>query len=153
MSQRELIKPISVPIKNMEGVEKTFILSRFPATVGREIIAKYPLSNMPKMGDYGVATEAMHKLCSFVAVELDDGQPLRLATPALIDNHVDDGEQLIRLELEMLKYNTSFFGLAGKFDSLESVLDFLAPWIIKTLIPSLQRSSAAAMPPSENSKP
>lgn len=149
----ELIKPQTVKIKNMDGQEKEFIISRFPATVGREIIAKYPLSNTPKVGDYGQSTEAMHLLCRYVAVTLEDGSILRLEIPALIDNHVDDGEQLIRLELEMLRYNTSFFGLAGKFDSLESVLDFLAPWIIKTLMPLLQQSSQVGTQVSENSKP
>lgn len=149
---RELIKPKTITVKDMDGQEKSFVISRFPATVGREIIAKYPLSNTPKIGDYGQSTEAMFLLCRFVGVPQEDGSVLALETQALIDNHIMDGEQLIRIELEMLQYNTSFFGLAGKFDSLESVLDFLAPWIIKTLIPLLQQSSQAATQHFENSK-
>lgn len=148
----DLIKPKTVAVKDMDGGEKEFVLSRFPATVGREIVAKYPMSNMPKLGDYGVSTEAMHLLFRYVGVPQDDGSVLMLETPALIDNHVSDGEQLIRLELEMLQYNTSFFGLASKFDSLESVLDFLAPWIIKTLMPLLQQSLPAGTQATENFK-
>lgn len=44
---------------------------------------------------------------------VSDGEEIPLKTQTLIDNHVPDGESLIRLELEMLKYNTSFSGPAG----------------------------------------
>ncbi|MBC8653148.1 hypothetical protein GQR86_07550 [Providencia vermicola] len=56
-----LIKPKEVAIKDVDGVEKIFVISRLPATVGREILAKYPLSNAPKIGDYEVSKEAMLK--------------------------------------------------------------------------------------------
>jgi hypothetical protein len=76
----------------------------------------------------------------YVAVERDDGSMLRLSTQALIDNHVPDGEALIRLELEMLKYNTSFFGLAGNSDFVGSLLQKYLPQVIKTLMDSLPPS-------------
>jgi hypothetical protein len=109
----DLIKPQTIEVKDRDGIEHSFVISRLPATVGREILAKYPVANVPKLGDYGTSTEAMLLMMRYVAVERDDGSMLRLSTQALIDNHVPDGEALIRLELEMLKYNTSFFGLAG----------------------------------------
>lgn len=56
-----LIKPKEVAIKDVDGLEKLFVISRLPATVGREILAKYPLSNAPKIGDYEVSKEAMLK--------------------------------------------------------------------------------------------
>ncbi|VDY34656.1 Uncharacterised protein [Morganella morganii] len=93
-------------------LRKTFIISRLPAITGREILAKYPLSNAPKIGDYEVSKDAMLKMMAYVCVPVS-GEELPLKTQALIDNHVPDGESLIRLELEMLKYNTSFFGKGG----------------------------------------
>lgn len=101
-----LIKPKEVAVKDADGVEKTFIISRLPAITGREILAKYPLSNAPKIGDYEVSKDAMLKMMAYVCVPVS-GEEIPLKTQALIDNHVPDGESLIRLELEMLKYNTS----------------------------------------------
>ncbi|EPU4437383.1 hypothetical protein ACVW8M_003231 [Morganella morganii] len=139
-----LIKPKEVAVKDADGVEKTFIISRLPAITGREILAKYPLSNAPKIGDYEVSKDAMLKMMAYVCVQVS-GEEIPLKTQTLIDNHVPDGESLIRLELEMLKYNTSFFGKDGNRNFLPSV--------IKTLIASLQSSSAKNSPPSANSKP
>ncbi|HFW7071219.1 TPA: hypothetical protein ACIC9P_002468 [Morganella morganii] len=102
-----LIKPKEVQIKDVDGIEKAFVISRLPAVTGREILAKYPLSNAPKIGDYEVSKEAMLKMMAYVCAVADDGEEIPLRTQTLIDNHVPDGESLIRLELEMLKYNTS----------------------------------------------
>lgn len=136
----DLIKPQAVKVKDRDGNEHEFVISRLPATVGREILAKYPVANVPKLGDYGTSTEAMLLMMKYVAVERDDGSMLRLSTQALIDNHVPDGEALIRLELEMLKYNTSFFGLAGSSDFVGSLLQKYLPQVIKTLMDSLPPS-------------
>ena len=78
-----MIEPLEVKITTQKGDEKTFIISKFPAIQGREIICKYPLSGMPKLGDYQVNEETMIKLMSFVAVPTDNGV-LNLATKALI---------------------------------------------------------------------
>lgn len=107
-----LIKPKEITVIDSDRQQHTFIISRLPATIGREILAKYPLSNAPKIGDYEVSKEAMLKMMAYVAVE-KEGQEIYLKTSTLIDNHVPDGEALIRLELEMLKYNTSFSATAG----------------------------------------
>lgn len=49
-----LIKPKEITVIDSDREEHTFIISRLPATIGREILAKYPLSNAPKIGDYEV---------------------------------------------------------------------------------------------------
>ncbi|NGE22914.1 hypothetical protein G5637_30110, partial [Klebsiella pneumoniae] len=95
------------------------------------------------------------KMMAYVCVPVS-GEEIPLKTQALIDNHVPDGESLIRLELEMLKYNTSFFGKGGSQGFLPSLLSRAGsslPSVIKTLIASLQSSSAKNSPPSANSKP
>ena len=48
--------------------DKEFMLSKFPAVAGSEIIAKYPLSGLPKLGDYKVNEETMLKINVIVAV-------------------------------------------------------------------------------------
>ncbi len=150
-----LIKPKEISVKDVDGIEKSFIISRLPATVGREILTKYPLSNAPKIGDYEVSKEAMLKMMSYVCVVIE-GDDIALKTQTLIDNHVPDGEALIRLELEMLKYNTSFFGNDGSQGFLPYLLSKVTgslPSIIKTLMASLPLSSAKDSPNSPNSKP
>ncbi len=149
-----LIKPKEITVIDSDRQQHTFIISRLPATIGREILAKYPLSNAPKIGDYEVSKEAMLKMMAYVAVE-KEGQEIYLKTSTLIDNHVPDGEALIRLELEMLKYNTSFFGNGGSQNFLQYLLGKLSgslPSIIKTLMTSLPSSSQPASPLSQNSK-
>ncbi|HGH5985626.1 TPA: hypothetical protein ACJI8I_000697 [Proteus mirabilis] len=149
-----LIKPKEITVIDSDRQQHTFIISRLPATIGREILAKYPLSNAPKIGDYEVSKEAMLKMMAYVAVE-KEGQEIYLKTSILIDNHVPDGEALIRLELEMLKYNTSFFGNGGSQNFLQYLLGKLSgslPSIIKTLMASLPSSSQPASPLSQNSK-
>ncbi|MBE5250941.1 hypothetical protein [Mixta mediterraneensis] len=150
-----LIKPKDIEIKDVDGEMHTFVISRLPATLGREILAKYPLSNAPKIGDYEIGKEAMLKMMANVAV-VRDGAEICLKTQTLIDNHVPDGEALIRLELEMLRYNTSFFGNAGSKGFLPYLLGKISdslPSIIKTLMDSLQSSSQKNSPASQNSKP
>ena len=149
-----LIKPKEITVIDSDRQQHTFIISRLPATIGREILAKYPLSNAPKIGDYEVSKEAMLKMMAYVAVE-KEGQEIYLKTSTLIDNHVPDGEALIRLELEMLKYNTSFFGNGGSQNFLQYLLGKLSgslPSIIRTLMASLPSSSQPASPLSQNSK-
>jgi len=147
----DLIKPQNITVKDRDGNEHSFVISRLPATVGREILAKYPVANIPKLGDYGTSTEAMLLMMRYVGIERDDGSILTLKTQALIDNHVPDGEALIRLELEMLKYNTSFFGLAGNSDFVGSLLQKYLPLVIKTLMDSLPPSLLNGSQPSQNS--
>lgn len=123
-----MLEPMRKEITTQAGVTKAFYLSKFPAIAGREIIAKYPFSNAPKLGDYVVSEETMLKLMAFVAVETDSGQ-LALSTRALIDNHVPDWETLMKLEFFMLDYNCSFFRAGLNFDFLKSFGPKLQAWL------------------------
>lgn len=148
-----MIKPIPFELTDIDGEKHTYILSRFPATKGREILAKYPLTNLPKLGKYVESQENMLELMAFVAVQLEDGRQLPLTTQALVDNHVPDGESLIRLEIEMLKYNTSFFGLVGSSQTWEGLIQRFLPIVIETLATTLGQSSPPDLQPSTSSKP
>ena len=151
----DLIKPQEVLVKDADGMDHAFIISRLPATVGREVLAKYPTSSLPKIGNYEVSAEAMKLMMKYVAKPQQDGSHIRLMTNALIDNHVPDGEALIRLEIEMLKYNTSFFGHAGSFDFrgfLQAKIQQYAPLIMKTLTDLSQQSSQVDSQRTPNSK-
>lgn len=108
-----------------------YILSKFPAIAGREIITKYPLSSVPKLGDYKVNEETMLKLMSYVGINVN-GAVIKLTTQSLIDNHVPNWEVLAKIEVAMLEYNVSFFqnGLISTF--LDDLAQKLPAWILKT---------------------
>ena len=148
----ELIKPQDVTVTDLDGEERTFMISRLPATVGREILAKYPVANAPKLGDYGVSSEAMRLMMKYVAIPREMGEPLCLTTQALIDNHVPDGQTLIKLEFEMLRYNCDFFGLGSNQDLVGSLIRKYLPLIIKTATDSLPQSLQQALQAGQNSK-
>lgn len=148
----ELIKPKDVTITDLDGIERTFIISRLPATVGREILSKYPVANTPKIGDYGVSSEAMRLMMKYVAIPRDMAEPLCLTTQALIDNHIPDGLSLIKLEFEMLRYNTDFFGIGGNQDLVGSLIRKYLPLIMSTVTSSLPPSLLQALQAGQNSK-
>lgn len=89
---------------------KEFIISKLPATVGREIVAKYAAGgkNILFGGDYEVSEKVMLKLMSYVAVSVE-GRLIELKTEELINNHVKSAMTLIKLEKEMMSYNFDFF--------------------------------------------
>lgn len=136
--------------KEVEVRGRTYIISKLPATVGREVLFKYPTSNIPKIGDYAVSDEIMLKLMSYVAVVLPDGSNIQLKTRALVDNHIPDAESLLLLEKEMFKYNFDFFqnGNASAFlAGLEKRATQKGIGMLTTL---LERLSQAGKQPSTN---
>ena len=104
--------------KEIEVRGRKYIISKVPATVGREILFKYPTSNIPKIGDYSASNEIMLKLMSYVAAITPDGGRIELKSQALVDNHVPNAETLILLEKEMFKYNFDFFQNGNASDFL-----------------------------------
>lgn len=137
-----LLEPKEISVETQTGEKRTFILSKFPAVQGREIIAKYPLSAMPKVGDYAVNEETMMKLMCFVAIARDgDLAPLTLHTRALIDNHVPDWETLARIEIAMMEYNVSFFANGKGSTFLEAIAAKAQAFLSKTLMDLSGQSS------------
>lgn len=148
-----MIKPKEVTAKNFDGQEKAFVISKLPATVGREILAKYPVSNIPKLGEYQASEEAMLKLMSYVGVPIDGrDEPLQLTTRTLVENHIEDAEQLLRLEMAMMEYNFSFFGKGGTSTFLEGLIKKYLPLIMSTVMDSLPPSLARDLQASPISK-
>lgn len=137
-----LIEPKEISVAAFEKEPKTFIVSKLPAIDGREVALKYPVSNVPKLGDYEVSKEIMLKLLSYVAVVDQEGRQIQLSTEALVNNHVPDAEVLFRLEAAMIDYNFGFFRRAAALDSLKELKDKAAPWITKILTALSEQSSA-----------
>ena len=136
--------------KEIEIDGRTFILSKFPAVAGREIVAKYPLSGLPKLGDYQVNEEVMLKLMCYVGIPSASGQPLPLSTRGLVDNHTGNWETLAKVEMAMMEYNCSFFRDGRVSNFLSGLTAALPALISKISTASSAQSSEAAKQPSTN---
>lgn len=145
-----MLEPKEIEVTHQDGKTGRFILSKFPAIAGREIIINYPVANIPKLQEYAASEEVMLKLMAHVQAIPESGNPINLTTRALIDNHVRDWETLARLEWQMLEYNCSFFGNGLNSDSLQALSQKAIQFFAQMLMGSLQQSSAAAKPPSKN---
>lgn len=128
---------------------KEFILSKFPAIAGREIIAKYPLSGIPKLGDYQLNEETMLKLMSYVSVTIDDA-PVSLSTRGLVDNHAGSWETLAKIEVAMMEYNCSFFRDGRISTFFDDFAQKLPQWISKMLMDLSAQLSRMEKQPSGN---
>lgn len=141
----ELLEPKEVEIDG-----RHFIISKFPAVAGREIITKYPLSSIPKLGDYAVNQETMLKLMSYVAMGIDPVRPLRLSTIELVNNHCGSWETLAKVEMAMLEYNCSFFRDGRISIFLDDIARKVPAWTSKILTALSVQSSRTEKPPSTN---
>lgn len=134
--------------KELEGTP--FVLSKFPATVGREIIMQYPTSALPKVGDYSTNEALMLKIMSYVGVDTGGAEPVMLKTRALVDNHVKSTEDLLRLEWAMLNHNFAFFSngsLSGLLDRVGSQAVALIQKTLTDLSPVLSAKAEKAAQP------
>lgn len=140
----DLLEPTKeVTLKSGHGDERTFRIGSFPAIAGREIVTQYPHTAMPKIGEYKANEDLMVKLMGYAERVFDDGEPIRLSSRTLIDNHVPDFEMLMKLEWAIMEHNCSFF----RNGVLSSVLERGAaavPDLLTSLIVTVsQRLSSA----------
>lgn len=142
-----MLEPKDITIATQDGTTRDYILSKFPAIQGREIISKYPLSGLPKLGDYGVNEETMLKLMAYVAVRVDSGAEIPLKTRDLVNNHVPDWETLVKIEKAMLEYNCSFFANGQALTFFGGLAQQASGLISKILTDLLAQSSRKAGPP------
>lgn len=148
----DLLQPKPITLTSQDGVEKTYYLSKIPAIPAREIITQYPVSAIPKIGDYGVNQAIMLKLMSYVGIDIG-GKVQRLETEALINNHVPDFEVLMRLEAAMIDYNCSFFTKGTGSIFFDLIAEKAKPLTSKILTALLAQSSPKEEQASTNSEP
>lgn len=144
-----MIEPEIREIETPSGEVKKFTISKFNAIAGREIVSQYPISGMPKLGDYATNEAIMLKMMAFVAVQAGDVQ-IPLTTRELVNNHVPDWETLARLEMEVMQYNCSFFGNGKVSGFLDDLTAKLPESILSILIPLLERFSLPEKQPSKS---
>jgi len=115
-----MIKPQEIKVVDMDGEEKTFVITRFPATVGMEILYKLPTSGMPKIGDFEVLKGVRDDVFKYVYVKVGDTE-IPLNTSALINQHLTDGETAYKVMGAMLSYNFESIKKLTSSVSLDSI--------------------------------
>jgi len=146
-----MIEEKEITIPTAAGGEKTYIISKIPAIPAREIVTQYPISGMPKLGDYKVNEAIMFKLMAYVDAVDDAGNRINLKTAALINNHVHSWEDLARLEAAMIEYNCSFFGNGKASTFFEAIKQNIPQLISKIAMDLLAQSSQKDAPASTTS--
>ena len=138
-----MIEPKEVLVKG-----KKFIISKFPAYDGREILTCYIASGVPKIGDYKRNEEISQKMMGFVGVPIEGApQPLMLITKDLVNNHVSGAEMLIDLEFTIMEYNFSFFQRGQVLSLFQDLAQKVRQWISKTWTDLLEVSSRTVKQP------
>lgn len=117
---KNLIKPKDIVIQDIDKNDKHFRISRLPALLGRKIAKQYVLSLAPKVGNYELNESFCRELMSY-SLAIVNGVEIPLETDELINQHTGDQETLIKLENEILAYNTSFLA-SGETLSLSNIL-------------------------------
>lgn len=120
-----------------------YILSKFPAMEGYEIATQFPVSAMPKLGDFATHKELIFKIMSYVGVKIEGRpEPLLLGSQALINNHVANWEVLGKILMAMMEYNCSFLARGKISGFLDSITDSLPSFLSKILMSVPQSLSA-----------
>lgn len=107
-------------------------ISKFDCLTGREIMLQYPVSNLPKLGEYEISQQMALKSMSFVEHEIN-GRWVRLENPGLVKQHIKSWESLVELEKAMIVYNFSFFQNGAVFDFLKNLGTTLEGQVTKIL--------------------
>lgn len=141
-----LLHPKEITVKDGDGKEHQFTIHKFPAVQGREILCKYPLSALPRVGDYDINQETMLKLMAYVTcMPAGATVPVALSNMTLVNNHVPDCEALAQIEMETIKYNCSFFrnGLPSTLrNAIEAKAGPLATKILTQILEQLSKKGA-----------
>lgn len=131
--------------KKVEIDGKEFVISKLPATVGREILYKYTSAgkNILTDGNYAVSEEVMLKLMSYAGIYIDN-RLVEFKTADIINNHIKGAMTLLKLEKEMWSYNFDFFTpdkISTFFSKLSELTEHKTTEILTGLLDKLSQTA------------
>ena len=127
--------------KEIEIEGRMYRISKFPAWDGREIVTQYPLTGMPKIGDYKANAEIAQKLMRFVEAITANGTAIKLSNIDLINNHVPSWEAQLKIEWAMMEYNCSFFQ-GGRISTFFGDLSQKLPAFLSKMLTAFSEQSS-----------
>lgn len=129
---KELKEPKVITLNRANGETKNFIISKFPAMDGRKIATLYFASMIPKVGSYDQNEEISILMMNYVAIELPGHNQIRLGSRDLIDSHVYDFVEKLKIEALLMEYNCAFFRDGSLWILLQRLKQMLPASIIET---------------------
>lgn len=150
-----LIEPKEFKTKDMKGRERTYLISKIPASYSKEIVLQYPTSALPKIGDPAVHMRITFMMMEYVGIPRNNSEgnpvePLILTTRELCDNHIPDLRTWMAIEREIARYNWDFFLPEDLSDFWGRLKTLLVAWSLETSTDLSQQSSKPDEPPSTN---
>lgn len=137
----DLIKPKEIELKDLDGNTHKFIISRFNALDGYELISNFPKTMFNKGESFKDHKEVLIKIFSHVEAFKQDGNTIRLTSEALINNHIPDYELLMKILKEVGTYNSSFLGNVNGLSIIDQIKTKLPTLAQKILMDSLKQLS------------
>lgn len=104
MNEHNFISPKEITVSG-----KTFFIGKIPAFEGCGIRDQLEIAETLKLADHKYREELRANMLKYVGVKLENGNIIRLETPAVINNHVPDAAALSELENACYEYNFGFF--------------------------------------------
>jgi len=133
--------------------ERDFIISKFDALLGLEIISQIPTTAWFKQADWKFTEPLILKILSCVGVTIANDQKQALTNRHLINSHCGNWETLIKLLWAMMENNVSFFQNGRLSTSLEATAQNIVQWISKISTALSGQSLLKAKQNSTNSEP
>lgn len=137
-----LLNPKEIVLTTRKGKTITYLISEIPASYSKEIVLQYPTTALPKLGDIEKHMEVTLKMMSYVAIPRTTGEPLRLTTRELCDNHIPDLRTWMALERAIAEYNWDFFLPEDLSDFWGRFKRLLVMWSQETSMDLSQPSSS-----------
>ena len=147
------LDPKIVTIKDGAGKEYEYVIFKFPAVHGQEIIeslAPSAIVNLfPKLANRANNRQIRQELIAYAAVRRE-GVDIHLINETLVNQHVKDWEALTKLQYAIIQYNSSFLQDGRILSFFKDCALIHIPKIFKTLMDLLEQSSQAEKPRSTN---
>lgn len=95
--------------KEVEIDGQKFLISKMPCTVGQKVLVNLPQGFIPIFSEFTKYEQYIYEMLSYCQRVYDDKDNVPLTTKAIIDNHVNSVETLLKLEWHCIEHNYGFF--------------------------------------------
>ena len=129
-----LLKPKQIEINGQE-----FVIGKFNAYDGEEIIGKLLIKAIDQLKDFTGFQEVCNKMLSYAAVRTEKGY-LRIINKSVGEGHIQDWETKLELQGQLTEYNCSFLPEGTVSNFLKTFRQESHTLIIETLARSSVQS-------------
>lgn len=103
--------------KTVEIGGKKFIINKAPATVAYEVALRYRELKDQNTDSVAEQMVCLNKLLKYVLVDLGDGRKMSLDSESVVNQHIENVDDLVKLQAEIMEVNFGFFLKESPSDS------------------------------------